>query len=96
MSKNSVSPAVFAYECIVLGLDRGLFPLTPGKGFAEDNLLRSKWYLDFLTVVNVWEECLIFLWIVGLCLSTPSCMAAIESTMRKENVFSPLYLVLVV
>lgn len=30
--------------------------------------------MDFLTVVNVWEECLIFLWIVGLCLSTPSCM----------------------
>lgn len=41
--------------------------------------------MDFLTVVNVWEECLIFLWIVGLCLSTPSCMAAMESTMRKEG-----------
>lgn len=59
--------------------------MTPGKGFAQDNLLRSKWYLDFLTVVNVWEECLIFLWIVGLCLSTPSCMTAMESTMRKEG-----------
>ena len=41
--------------------------------------------MDFLTVVNVWEECLIFLWIVGLCLSTPSCMTAMESTMRKEG-----------